>query len=70
MKLSKRYFFYTALGFSLHGGIFFTALYIYEVWEVLGEADQSVIYWHLPILWIGFGAFTIAGWLYRHIKAV
>ncbi len=46
-------------------GILLAAGYVYEVWTVLGKDDQSVVFWYLPILFLGFGAFTIGGWLYK-----
>lgn len=38
-------------------GIFFSALYISEaVLKKWGDADQSLVFWYLPLLFTGLGA--------------
>ena len=34
-------------------GSFLIYNYIYEVSTIIGQSDQSLIFWHLPILFIG-----------------
>jgi hypothetical protein len=39
-------------------GLIFT--YLFEVWQVLEQADQSIIFWYLPMVFLGL-FFILAG---------
>ena len=54
-------------GFSLIGA------YILQVWQVLEASDQSVIFWYLPIVFLGLVAIMMGimsmAWVKRqHLK--
>lgn len=34
-------------------GLFFASVYFYEVYQVLTASDKSIIFWHIPVLFLG-----------------
>ena len=48
-------------------------MYIVQVWQVLEASDQSVIFWYLPIVFLGLlaimaGSISIAWVKQQHLK--
>jgi len=39
--------------FSILGGVGLIFTYLFEVWQVLNQTDQSIIFWYLPIVFLG-----------------
>ncbi len=57
MKTGFAYFFVFLGGLLTVSGAVFIGMYIWgAVISRLGEADQSLVFWYLPILFIGAGA--------------
>jgi hypothetical protein len=56
-------------------GVLFIAAYILEaIVKRAGDPDQSLLFWYLPILFIGFFGLIIgivsAGWGINHLKKI
>ena len=54
-KLLRAAFMVAGITLVFVGGLMML-IYVQEVLSVLGASDKSLIYWHLPIFFIGLGA--------------
>jgi hypothetical protein len=64
----KNYLLYALSLFFFITGLVLSGVYAYEAFEVLGTSDRSTIYWYLPVLFAGLGAFMLSGVVYRMAK--
>ncbi len=42
-----------------------SGFYAYEAFLVIGTSDYSIVFWCLPVLFIGLGAFMLSGITWR-----
>jgi len=64
----KKYLLYTLSLIFFLIGLLLTGVYAYKAFEVIGTSDKSTIFWYLPVLFSGLGAFVFSGIVYRMAK--